>query len=232
MVERASDDQTNLDISRALEGHRQALLSARVLKQLDGGTVTERAIFSFLHQYAYYCDFFPRALSLLAYRAEIDQVRFPLIVNLWEEHGSGDLADSHRNLYARVLRAINLHFNLAASFRAGIKACTRSWIGAIDDAIRDGSVCYGLGVLGPGTEGVTSEQYAIIASGLSRSGIFDGESLIFFKKHIGLDERHEALTLQAIRLACSDPAGASEMIAGAKMAMQVETEFWNVCDVE
>lgn len=61
-----------------------------------------------LAQYYYYIDNFPQMLTLALLKCSTDEQRLPIISNLWEEHGSGDLNQSHRALYKQLLLKLNI----------------------------------------------------------------------------------------------------------------------------
>ena len=47
-------------------------------------------------------------LGYAAAKIADDQIRMPIVENLWEEHGEGDITRSHRQLYINFLRSLNL----------------------------------------------------------------------------------------------------------------------------
>ncbi|HLX52546.1 MAG TPA: iron-containing redox enzyme family protein [Aquella sp.] len=50
---------------------------------------------------------FPRALAKLAYCIEDSTTRLPVIENLWEEHGKGDISKFHLNTFQQFLYSLN-----------------------------------------------------------------------------------------------------------------------------
>jgi hypothetical protein len=64
-----------------LENDRRALLSANVLQMLGNSAISSYTIYDILYQYAYYGEFIPKALCLMASRLPNDEDRLPPIRN-------------------------------------------------------------------------------------------------------------------------------------------------------
>lgn len=93
------------EVERKLEEPVSKILSHEAIQLLASGKATATQIRTFAEQYSVYCSWFPRCLAAVAANVPDDRTRHNLIENLWEEHGEGDLRESHRSLFERFMVA-------------------------------------------------------------------------------------------------------------------------------
>src|SRR5215213_4896908 len=86
----------------------EELLRHPFISVIRTASLTSEQLRAFALQYTAYCDLFPKCLAAVAANVPDDHTRFALIENLWEEHGSGDLKESHRALFRRFLKSLGI----------------------------------------------------------------------------------------------------------------------------
>lgn len=181
-----------------------------------------------LRQYQKYVEAFPRLLALGISKLESDEARLPLVANLWEEHGEGDLRRAHRNLYKAMLSRI------ADEFPSLVDVLTRQYSMPITRFVSDCETSLGqstaasaMGFLGPGTEGTTPELYGVLSGLLGPLKLEDEDT--FFNLHRAMDVEHAKLFSPAIRivLQAAPESGRREYVSGATAALRFERLFWD-----
>ncbi len=180
---------------------------------------------AFATQYSVYCASFPRCLAAVAANVPDDATRSPLIENLWEEHGEGEISRSHRALYERFATALDIPGQEKRENQA--LPTTRQYVDELFDLCHSEHFLIGLGALGPGTELFTSQEYESLFAGLIRYDFLSEYDLEFFKAHIGLDDTHYAEMLEAILPWAEDVAHQERIRHGAERAVRMEAEFWD-----
>lgn len=211
-------------LQESLQPDIDRILSHRFVKRIADASLSERQLQFFVGQYHWYCEHFPRFLAAAAANIPDDETRFPLLENLWEEHGSGDLSGSHRTLYYHFAEAAGL--NRTALDAIEPLSTTRICCENMLQLCRYGHFLEALGALGPGTEYFTNREYSIIAEGLKNYNCFDTNALDFWTVHISLDEHHYSDMIGAIRPWANNEAHRSLIRAGAKRALDLEFLFW------
>ena len=89
------------DSIKTLKGWRNVIDSTHFFRTISAGGFSPRGLGVFTHAYAQISDHFPEILAVAISRLPTDEARLPIIQNLWDEHGKGNLEHSHRLAYAR-----------------------------------------------------------------------------------------------------------------------------------
>ncbi|TAK93074.1 iron-containing redox enzyme family protein [Patescibacteria group bacterium] len=214
-------------IENAVKHSVDEILQHPFFMRLGKGICTKNELKIFAQQYYLYCEFFPKVLALVASKVPDDQTRFPLIENLWDEHGRGDLEKSHRALFKSFVYAVGLSDQelsqnppLPFVFDYIEKAMT---------ACDSHPFLYGLGFLGIGLEQFTSAEYQIIYDALHQYD-FSEPGLTFWKEHIGLDDLHYAGFIQAASPWLKTEQDIRLLKKGAEEAIALEKALWDGLD--
>ena len=201
------------------------ILQHPFLQRIRSAALTRKQLQFFVEQYHIYNSYFPRLLGALAANITDDKTRLPIIENLWEEHGSGILEHSHRVLYERFAHAVGLDENDLAKVEplSTTSICCEHLLETCmqDDFIRS------LGVLGPGTEYFTNDEYQLIVDGLSQYDFLSESDLEFWTVHISLDVDHYDDMLAVIKPWCNSAENKHKVKVGAKKAIDLEILFWD-----
>lgn len=208
-----------------LEPGIQEILNHPFIMRLNTADLSRDELRFFAQQYHIYNSYFPRLLSAVAANIVDDKTRMPIIENLWEEHGSGKIDQSHRILYERFAGAVGLTLDELSEVEplSTTSICCEHLL----QTCLDDDFVTSLGVLGPGTEYFTNSEYIKILEGLSKYDFFSEDDLYFWKVHISLDEDHYAEMLEAIRPYCNNAEGRHKVKVGARKAIDLEILFWD-----
>lgn len=200
------------------------ILEHPFMQRLSEGWLNERQLRYFAEQYHVYCTHFPRFLAAAAANIPDDETRMPIIENLWEEHGEGKLALSHRILYQRFAAALGLDKARLAAVEP--LPTTRICCENLLNLCMDGHFIESLGALGPGTEFFTNEEYSLIAKGLNTYSFLTSEDIYFWTVHISLDEDHYSEMVAALQPWASTAEQRYRIKTGARKALDLELLFW------
>jgi pyrroloquinoline-quinone synthase len=214
------------DLEEELAPLVREVLEHPYLVRLATGAVRGAELRRFFGEYNAYCAVFPRLLAAVAANVPDDETRFALVNNLWEEHGEGDLARSHRTLFRRLWQAVD---PLAVGESTAILPSTQRYIDELMTLCKEQHFLTGLGAIGPGTEAFTAAEYSLILDGLRRGGEVRDEDLEFFAVHLTMDGDHYREALEAFEewVDEADEADNRELVrSGALRAVQLEREFW------
>lgn len=213
------------ELEAELKPQIDKILHHPFLNRIKDGWLNEKQLKYFVGQYGIYCRYFPRFLSAAAANVPDDPTRMALVENLWEEHGEGVLAKSHRILYN--------NFALAAGFESvnelenvSALATTEICVENMMDLCRDKHFLVGLGALGPGTEYFTNDEYRIIESGMKTYRFLSDDDIEFWTVHISLDEHHYSDMIDAIRPWADSDENQLLLRKGAFKALALEHIFW------
>ena len=149
----------------------------------------------------------------------------PIIENLWEEHGEGKLAKSHRILFNKFAAALDIEEKelYAVEPLPTTRICCENLL----NLCHDGHFVESLGALGPGTEFFTNSEYAIIEKGLKNYDFLSADDIEFWTVHISLDETHYSEMLEALEPWTHSLENRYMIKSGAKKAIDLEILFWD-----
>ena len=206
------------------------ILEHPFLKRIHDATLTESQLKFFVEQYHVYNSYFPRLLSALAANITDDRTRMPIVENLWEEHGSGVLKDSHRMLFENFAASVGLTPEDLKNVEP--LSTTAICCDHLLDTCMNEDFITSLGALGPGTEYFTKDEYYLIVEGLSKYPTLGEKELEFWIVHISLDEDHYSDMLEAIKPWCNTSSNRHKVKVGAKKAIDLEILFWDGLEEE
>ncbi len=212
------------ELEKELQPQIEKILNHRFIHRIQDGYLNKKQLQYFALQYSIYIQHFPRFLSACAANILDDETRLALVENLWDEHGNGKIADSHRVLYKKF--ALSLGITSEAYDAAEPLPTTEICVENIFNMCQDRDFRVGLGALGPGTEYFTNEEYINIVSGLKKYDFLTDEDLRFWNVHISLDEDHYSDMVQAILPWTQDREGQEKIREGARKAIALEYLFW------
>lgn len=208
-----------------LQSGIQEILNHPFLNRIHEASLTKTELQFFVEQYHVYNSYFPRFLGAVAGNITDDKTRFPIIENLWEEHGSGDLNQSHRLLFERFAEATGVSTDRLKTVEP--LSTTAICCEHLLDTCLDKDFITSLGALGPGTEYFTNDEYIKIVEGLRKYDFLDEKALEFWTVHISLDEEHYSEMVEAIIPWCSNTENKHKLKVGAKKAIDLEILFWD-----
>jgi pyrroloquinoline quinone (PQQ) biosynthesis protein C len=179
-------------------------------------------------QYRHYCSRFPKFLSILLARTDSDVARRPLIENLWEESGEGIAQNSHLHLLDRFLKALSVKLKSDSGLSPEIASgsAVSKYVDEIERFLWGQPLAAAFGFIGPGTEEVTSKQYAIFFDSLKAYKLLAESDLIFFASHIETDIRHANLFWDALDNICKSDDDWNHVKSGAEASLDLELVFW------
>lgn len=212
-------------IENDLRPYIDRILASPVLSQIREASLSHDKLMKFALQYNYYCNVFPQCLAAVASNIEDDATRYPIVENLWEEHGSGDLNRSHRQMYRRFLTGIGLEEPDIQ--RATIGRPTAEYVAEIFRICRETHYLTGLGALSLGTEYFTAEEYSLLATGLQSYVSMPQDDLEFWLVHTDADDRHYEDMKSALNRSLSTAKDYEIVRSGAISAVKLEITFWH-----
>lgn len=203
----------------------EEILSHPFLAKLREGSLSREGLQFFVEQYHVYNSYFPRLLGALAANITDDATRMPIVENLWEEHGSGVMENSHRVLFERFAEAVGV----TRSDLAEVEPLSTTAICCehLLDTCLDDDFITSLGVLGPGTEYFTNDEYLLIVEGLRKYDFLSEKDIEFWNVHITLDEDHYSDMVSAIVPWCQSAENRHKIKVGARKAIDLEILFWD-----
>ncbi len=222
-------ESVNMEFFTKLETELQEsinkILKHPFLRRIHDGWLNKSQLQYFVKQYSVYCRYFPRFLAAAAANITDDKTRMPIIENLWEEHGEGKLAKSHRILFDAF--AASLDISGKELDEAEPLPTTRICCENLINLCHDGHFLESLGALGPGTEFFTNDEYTIIAEGLRKYDFLTEKDIEFWTVHISLDEDHYSEMVEAIVPWANTLENRYLIKTGAKKAIDLEILFWD-----
>jgi len=212
-------------LEQDLETDIQKILQHPFLERIATASLNLEQLQVFAEQYAIYCYHFPRFLAATAANIPDDVARFPIIENLWEEHGEGDITKSHRTLYQNFSKALDLNIGNLNTIKAleSTKYCVQNLLKICQQT----HFLESLGALGPGTEFFTSDEYQKIADGLVQYKFLNDKDILFWTVHISLDENHYSDMMNVLISYIENVENQKLIERGAKQALALELIFWN-----
>lgn len=205
------------------------LLEGPFSKGLNQGTFHPNFVGQVFGEYRLYCASFPKFLGTLLARTDEEIARRPLIINLWEESGEGDLEKTHLKMLDRFLLAWSQAKPKGETFApVGFvsKTATKDFCDDIQNYLATKSAPQVFGFIGPGTEEVTARQYELFVAGLRKYSMVSEKDLEFFSAHMVADVRHADLFWNALENVCKTEADWGLAAEGAKASLEMEIQFW------
>jgi len=220
-------NQRRRDLMMSLSPKVDKLLSSSFSRGLLNKTHSPECILRAFQEYRVYCASFPKFLGTLLSRSDDEVVRQPLIINLWEESGEGDLRKTHLKMLDRFLSSWSESIGLKNwEIAATSGTVTRKFSSDIHSYLQTKSLPEVFGFIGPGTEEVTTKQYELFVKGLRGYGLVNDGDLEFFTTHLVADVRHADLFWDALAAVCVSEDSWHLAQQGASASLDLEIVFW------
>jgi pyrroloquinoline quinone (PQQ) biosynthesis protein C len=180
-----------------------------------------------LIEYESYTSTFPCILARVISEIREDNLRFPLVRQLWEEHGAGDLHQSHRQLLASL--RVSLSGALPPSKYQLPEPTLNSTTVAMDLLSRPLDICQpglALGLL-LGLEVTNRSQLHRLTTGIL-SGLPRDADVRYLAVHEAVDDDHVTEIVEiAENLLRSGNISSEAILTGAKNAVAGDITFWD-----
>lgn len=215
-------------LSAALQSDLESLMTSQVLQEIGNGRADPRSVWLVFSQYQYYCKSFPLFLEAILTRTTSVIARQPLLDNLWEEAGSGDVAKSHPAMLETFLESWGFACGIPKPQMLTSEP-SRPVVSFVEDILtflRTAPLPAAFGFLGPGTEEITSQQYKLILRGLRSYGLVDELKFEFFSAHITADIKHAEAFWDALEDVARTEDDWLNVERGARESLKREVKFW------
>jgi pyrroloquinoline quinone (PQQ) biosynthesis protein C len=188
--------------------------------ELRSGSLPRSTAIVLFAQYQMLSDEFPKVLCTVAARLSSDHARTGIISNLWDEHGRGDIRNSHR----AMLQAFMTSFHADTEVRTLAPTWqTRLFLNGIGGIAERGSLAEAIGML-LFFEAVTPSQYRAVIAWLEKSTALTGNDLQFWSDHVEHDGDHlRELLDNTLEHENVDQTG---LLNGLAQSRQIEAIFW------
>jgi len=213
------------DLKIQLNPEIQKVLKHPFFKRLNSGELSKQQIQMFAIDYYFYCQCFPQLLGYAAAKIVDDETRMPIIKNLWEEHGEGDIRKSHRVLYTNFLNSLDLTADEIFSSKPSMS--TEKYINDLLTICNNGTFLDVLALVGPGTEYFASQEFLIIYEGLSKYDFGRKLDLEYWEIHIEIDDHHSSETLNVIKPYLTSEQNKRSVFNNSFKTIELELMFWD-----
>jgi len=199
---------------KLVENH--PVLAHPFLARIDGDRATRADAIRWALQDRHVSRAFPVELATLVTLFPEPEQRMPLVENLWEEHGSGDVAASHVKLLDALLVSVGVT-DLDAAPTPG----TRAFLdvpATLGTLARLGAFCYA-------NEYLALLEFPRLEDCFRR--LFPDPDLRYFASNAEADEGHTELIEDLIASECRTERDVAEVIAGAEAALDARCAFYD-----
>jgi len=206
-----------------IQEERNRLLNHIFFKELLKGNFSKKSIRIFAEQYYLLSDSFCTMMFFACANIRSEETRLPILVNLWDEHGQGNLKLSHRTLLKKFIFSIdsNIQLNEIKPLKS-----TTEYINNMINFYKKSLPLESLSALGSGCESLTVQQYKNIYIGLKNRYNFTDDELIFFIEHIHHDPKH-SYDIDIVLEKLLNKDNLQNAIESSKKAINEEIKFWN-----
>lgn len=174
------------DFVKALKA-RLAPLENAYFVALRDGSMTRDDFVETQVQFAHAVFFFSRPMMVLAARVSSPEVRVPLLENVGDEHGRGDLSMSHEATFTRFLARLGVSKD--ELWRRPLWPEVRAFNTVLAGVCTLDDVPTALATLGI-IEDLFSSISAEIGRGVVKRGFLEAAALVHYKTHEELDVLH------------------------------------------
>ncbi len=98
-------------LENEIYNEKNKLLNHVFFRYLTNGYYKKEKLHIFAEQYYLLSSEFSNLLFYACLKIKSEKTRLPIVKNLWDEHGQGDLKLSHRSLLKKFLIATNSNIN-------------------------------------------------------------------------------------------------------------------------
>ena len=213
-------NQWTKNIHETIHPDIELIFQTDFFNALDRREFNKDEISKFAQEYFLASSKFPKLLSLACANMPTDELRLPFVRNLWDEHGQGISANSHRALLLKFLDYFNV------GYQENLNGPAERYFLAMEDLCKKSNVCMTLGMFGPGCESFTPREYHLLVQGMKKILPISNADLSFFFDHIDHDNEHDQWLNECFRLAIRSAQDVQDIIQGARSAISIECQFW------
>jgi hypothetical protein len=196
----------------------------RALEAVIGGTAatsTPDREYRFAREYRHYASGYPRIVSAALIALEDETARLPLVRNLWEEHGEGDLSVAHRLLMDAWVDSLAPHGSGSAV--APLPSTVRAT--QLLDAAADGTAAFQYGVV-LGLEWTNTAQLGALLPTLRVTFSEESADRRYIVIHAEDDVQHAADLLAAAESCFTREHEIEAVLAGVVASIEADEHFW------
>lgn len=164
---------------------------------------------------------FPCILGILASQIFDPYIRHPLVHNIWEEHGEGDINRSHFAMYCDMLESIGL--TRFVDQNVADKETTEFLDS--QEAVARQSLLAGLGAFCYANEFLAEKEFDTLEEAMILE--FPGADTRFFAANREVDGRHTTQAEDVIEALVRDNDDLSEVQRGAAVGLQARIAFYD-----
>ena len=206
---------------KEVESEKAELFDNIFFLNLKNGNYSRGKLKIFAEQYFLLSSGFINLLFQACLNISSEEIKMPIVKNIWDEFGNGDIAKSHRNLLKIFIKATG-----SATENIIALESTKKYINSISNLYSTWSEIEILSALSAGCESLTIEQYKIIIKPLINIYSFKSDDLVFFTEHIYHDPYHTAEIVSVLNQYLTDNENMSKAIMSANNAIKTEACFW------
>lgn len=154
----------------------------------------------------------------------LEQVRYPLIVNMFEEVGERDLSQSHPSLLRSLAKGLGASDEEVVNSKPLPK--TEAYLGMLFEICRGESYLRSLGAIGYGNEYLVLFEYPPFRDATRAVG---GEDAIlrFFDVNIEADAEHTVNLERTLAAACRGSGDVGQILDGMLQSLQARQVFYD-----
>lgn len=173
-------------------------------------------------QYYLYSKNFTRYIAGVMANCDKDNFRAKLTQNLWEESGEEGRV-SHAEIFRNFLKT---SLGVADLSEIKYEDFTCKFVDIYLDNSMQADPLWGSAWLSLGTEGIVSDMYQIMVTGM-RQADFDDAELEFFHIHIGCDDEHAATLAELMCSYANCPEWYERCIQATDLALNSRAHFFD-----
>lgn len=164
---------------------------------------------------------FPCLLAILISKIRDPLIRHPLVENMWEEHGSGDVRETHFGLYCRLLSSIGIDCNIADEKAT---PATLHFV-QVQESLAEEDVLMGLGAFCYANEYITVAEFEPLEKAVGMQ--YPSADLSFFAANREVDARHAQQTEVVIEALLQVSSDIERVEEGALRALRARVSFYD-----
>jgi pyrroloquinoline-quinone synthase len=163
----------------------------------------------------------PCLVGILTSQISDPYARHPLVLNLWEEHGEGDIKKSHFTLYCNMLESIGLRRSVDPDLAS---KATTEFI-ECQEAVARQNVLAGLGAFCYANEYLAEKEFDALEAAISFE--FPNADVAFFAANREVDGKHTIQTEDVIEALARSSDDLSDVQRGAAIGLQARIAFYD-----
>lgn len=187
----------------------------------SAGPQRKKMVYRWARQDYFTARDFPCILGILTSEISDPYIRHPLVRNIWEEHGEGDISRSHFSLYCDMLESIGLGRFVDQDIA---DKATTEFLDS-QEAVARQSVLGGLGAFCYANEYLAEREFDTLEEAMVLE--FPNADTRFFAANREADARHTIQAEDVIDALVRDDDDLSEVQRGAAVGIQARITFYD-----